>query len=105
MRNRGDQLSYGGHSADVCELRLRRAPCFFGVFSVLDIGARAVPAQDVSLLIAERIVPDQEPAIPPVFSSYSCLHLKRSTIGTRPFTSGLQLPQILGMKDSGNCVF
>ena len=77
---------------------------FLGPLSVLDIGAGAIPPQDASVLIPQRIVSDQELAILPVFSLYSCLHLNRCTVGTRPFTSDIQLLQILRMKDSGNGV-
>src|SRR5271157_3153778 len=71
------------------QISLTALESFLGSLAVLDVGARAVPPQEPSLLIPERIVSHQEPAILSVFSSYSCLHLNRSTVGTRPLTRDL----------------
>src|SRR5208337_3233383 len=89
VRDGGYQFSHGHHSGDMREIRLRLAQGFFGPLSLLDVGARAVPPQDAPLLIPQRIVSDQEPAIPSVFSPYSCLHLDRGTVGKRPLTGDL----------------
>ena len=48
-------------------LARNRKQRFFGPFPVFDVGTCAVPTENQSLLIAERIVPDQEPEIPPSF--------------------------------------
>ena len=43
---------------------------FFGPFTVLDVGARAVPPQNAPVLIPQRIVSEQEPAILSMFCPY-----------------------------------
>ena len=60
-----------------------------GALAVLDVGTRTVPSQDAPVLIPQWIVSDQEPAIRSVFSPYSCLQLKSTTVGKPALAKGL----------------
>src|SRR5208283_1390953 len=88
VRERGRQLSHDAHPIHMCEIGPQSLAILLGALAVLNVGSRAVPPKDTSLLIPQRIVSDQEPAILPVFSPYSRLDLNGGTIRERPLTDG-----------------
>ena len=76
MSNGGGQFSHRHNPRNVSKLGLRFEIGFFGLLAVLDVSPRPVPSEDASLLVPQRTVPDQEPAVLPVVPPYSRLHLE-----------------------------
>src|ERR1700688_3003705 len=76
-----------------------------GPLAILNIGPSRVPANNVPLIVAKRIVTDQKPPIVTVFSKRSLLKFKRLTARETLMALLAQPFQILGVEDPCALVF
>src|SRR5712675_1303962 len=70
-----------------------------GSLAILNIGPSRIPANNVPLVVAQRIVADKKPAIVTVFSKRSLLKFKRLTARESLLALLAQPFQILGVED------
>src|ERR1700731_2227688 len=76
-----------------------------GLLAILDIGPSRVPANNVPLVVAKRIVADKKPAIVTVFSKRSLLKFKRLTARERLMALLAQPFHVLRVEDPCALVF
>src|ERR1700732_3914236 len=76
-----------------------------GLLAILDIGPSRIPANNVPLVVAKRIVADKKPAILTVFSKPSFLKFKRLTARERLVALIEQPFHILRVEDPSGKVF
>src|SRR5208283_1258033 len=55
-----------------------RLALLLGSLAVFDIGCRDIPAQDASLLVAQRTIAEQEPSIRSILSTHACFEFVRN---------------------------
>ena len=55
MGQRGSQLSHGGHAADMCEIPLRLAKCFFGQLALSNVRRTAYELCQIAGCVQNRM--------------------------------------------------
>src|SRR5271166_5863386 len=83
VRDGGYQFSHGHHSCDMREVRLRLAPCFFGLFAIFNVDHDSIPLENTSSLVPHWHGTHQEPVICPVGAMEPRFILQRLADGHR----------------------
>ena len=87
------------HALGFAPVGLTPSKGLFGPVAFLDVDRGSIPIDDVSQLIAQRHIADQQPAILPVCSPHPCLTLHRfpGRHGCLPLVD--VLGEVIGMND------
>ncbi len=72
----------------------------FRAFTIVDVGGRAVPADDAALFVAQGTVPDEEPSILSIVPSGALLVLERAAARQRAGTLLLESFHVFLVKDA-----
>jgi hypothetical protein len=72
----------------------------FGALALVDVSPGGIPPDDMAVVVANRVVADQEPAILPVFAAHALLGFKRFAAPERRQAFLLESRQITRMEAS-----
>src|SRR6266487_5388700 len=96
-----DLLEHGCAYDDFAQGNVFVSCSVFAALAVIDIGSSCIPAHQTSLLVVERVVTEEEPAILTVLPARSLLDFKRQAASQACFALLARPLKIFGMKDTG----
>src|SRR5580704_19387217 len=83
---------------ELAQLTLVLPELVLRTFPILDVGARRIPARDVSVVIDDRLVLNEKPSVLTIRSAHALLILKRRRAGQCAQPGLMQSRDVIGVE-------